>query len=759
MRRAHATAAVVGILTFLLACSDQPAGSDAGMTTDGGVGGAGGAGGGAGTGGVDDGGQYGLDARPPNPTCIAPMTPPPTDAGVTTQRAFGRLTFAAPLMLLNPPGEPSRVVVMERAGRIVSFPNDPDAGAADVTTLLDITTRVSATGEGGLLGLAFHPQWPSRPELYVSYTTASDGGPFRSVIARFRLQGAGPQFNPASEEALLVLNQPFTNHNGGNLAFGPDGFLYIGFGDGGSGGDPLNTGQRLDTTLGKFLRIDVNVPFSPDRYGIPPGNPFAGGAVCNRSTADYGTTVTNRRCAEIYAWGFRNPWRWSFDQGTGELWAGDVGQGTWEEVDKVTLGGNYGWRIREGAHCYQGACDAGGLIEPIVEYDHTLGVSITGGFVYRGATIPSLVGKFVYGDYQTGRIWAVGATATGQPIAELLQDTNLNIGSFGQTLDGEVYVLGLTNGQVWKLVPQGPPPADTFPRTLSTTGCFDPTDPRRPLPALVPFELNSPLWSDGAAKERFFAIPDGTTLSVAPDGDLQLPPGSVTVKTFFLAGKRVETRLLMRHGNGQWAGYSYEWNDAETDATLLPAQKTKPVGAQTWYFPSRAQCLACHTQAAGFTLGLELAQLNRDVRYPTGRARPQLATLVGLGFFAAGLPSSPPRLFDPLGTEGTVEERARSYLHSNCSGCHRSGAGQGPQDFRFAVPLSAAGLCDVAPTAGDLGVTGARLIAPGAPARSIVSLRLQSLGAARMPPLGTSVVHAAGVAAVDAWISALTRCP
>ncbi len=758
MLRRHWLLGVGFMLCALPACTSGPLGDDAGAGGSGGAGGSTGTGGTAGAG-LDDGGQLGLDNRPANPTCVAPATPPPTNAGVATQRAFPRLTFAAPLMLLQPPGEPGRVVVMERAGRIVAFPNDPDAGPSEVTPLLDITTRVNTTGEGGLLGLAFHPQWPARAELYVSYTTANDGGPFRSVISRFRLQGTGPRFEPASEEPLLVLNQPYTNHNGGNLAFGPDGYLYIGFGDGGSSNDPLNAGQRLDTTLGKFLRIDVNVPFNPDRYGIPQDNPFATGTACNRGSADYGTTPSNRRCAEIYAWGLRNPWRWSFDQGTGELWAGDVGQGAWEEVDKITRGGNYGWKVREGAHCFQGACDAGGLIDPVVEYGRTLGVSITGGFVYRGSTIPTLVGKFVYGDYQTGRIWAVGATPQGQPVAELLQDTNQNIGSFGQTLDGEVFVLGFSSGELFKLVPQGSAPPDTFPRTLSATGCFDPTDATRPLPALIPFDLNSPLWSDGATKERFFAIPDGSTITLSSDGDFQLPNGSVTVKTFFVGGRRVETRLFLRHGNGQWAGYSYEWNDAQTDATLLPAQKTKQVGGLSWYFPSRAQCLTCHTPSAGFTLGLELAQLDRELTYPTGRTRPQLATLAGLGFFAGALPTGLPRLVDPLGTMGSLEARARSYLHANCAGCHRSGAGQGPQDFRFSLPLSMTNLCNVAPLNGDLGVSGARLITPGAPSRSLVSLRMQALGAGRMPPLASAVVHSAGVAAVDAWIASLTACP
>jgi uncharacterized repeat protein (TIGR03806 family) len=740
------------------------AGGGVGGGEDGGAGGGedGGAGGGELDGGQPDGGPYGYDSRPPNPTCVAP-NPPPNLSGVTTQRAFPNLAFNQPLGLFQAPGDTSRIFILERPGRIRAFPNMPGAMPGSVTTFLDIAARVNTSGEGGLLGAAFHPQWATKKEVFVSYTETGPGGsiPLRSVIARYTSMDNGVTLDPTSEERLLVLDQPYTNHNGGAVAFGPDGFLYIGFGDGGSGGDPLNAGQRLNTNLGKLLRIDVDVPFATQKYGIPSTNPYAAdNTPCNR-TSSARDAPAGTRCAEIYALGFRNPWRFSFDTASGELWLGDVGQNAWEEVDRVVLGGNYGWRYREGAHCYNppSNCPTAGLIDPVVEYDHGQGVSITGGFVYRGAAIPSLVGKFIYGDYGSGRIWAVTFnTTTMRYEGTLLEDTNISIGSFGQTADGEVYVLNLANGQIFRLVPSGTPPMDTFPQVLSMTGCFNPADPRQPVPAMIPYEVNAELWSDGAAKDRFFAIPDGTTITVNADGDFDFPNGSVLAKTFWLGGKRIETRLFMRHMDGTWAGYSYEWNDQETEATLLPGAKSRVVGTQTWHYPSRAQCLACHTAVAGSTLGPELAQLNRTITYPTGRVRNQLSTLEGLGFLSAPLPATLPRLESPFGT-GPLEDRARAYLHANCSGCHRMGAGQGPADFRWQLRFMQTNTCNALPQQGDLGITGARLIVPGSPATSLVSVRMHALDASRMPSLGTSVVDAQGTALIDQWISSLTACP
>ncbi len=707
---------------------------------------------------INDGGP-GLDARPPNPTCIAPA-PPPNTSGVTTQRVFPNLSFAAPLGLFNAPGDATRVYVQERNGVLKVFPNVNTAMPAQVTTALDFSARVDAQGEGGFLGMAFHPQWPTKAEVFISYTETAS--PLRTVLSRFKSTDNGATFSLASEERLFTIDQPYNNHNGGSIAFGPDGYLYLGLGDGGSGGDPLNSGQRLNTNLGKFIRLDVDVPFA-QKYAIPATNPYAAdNTPCNR-TSSQTSAAAGVRCAEIYATGLRNPWRWSFDRVSGELWCGDVGQGAYEEVDRIVLGGNYGWNTREGKHCYNAAtCSTAGLIDPVVEYDRSIGNSMTGGYVYRGTTIPTLVGKFIYGDYGSGRILVVQPDGMGGDVGEVLVDTNFGLASFAQLADGEVYALDIFTGRVHQLVPSGAPPADTFPQRLSQTGCFDATDPKVPVAALIPYDLNSPLWSDGAAKQRAFAIPDGTTITVTASGDFDFPNGTVLAKTFFLGGKRIETRLFMRHQNGTWAGYSYEWNDTETEATLLPGSKARQVGAQTWNYPSRSQCLQCHTAIAGRSLGPELGQLNRDLVYPaTGRQANQLLTLDRLGFLAAPLGDlSTVVKYEPPFGAGPLEQRARAYLHSNCAGCHQQGLGQGPSDWRYSLSFKDTNSCNATPQNGDLGLgASARIIAPGSPANSLVSRRMHALDAKRMPPLGSVLEDTQGAALIDAWISSVTACP
>ncbi|MDP1829363.1 MAG: PQQ-dependent sugar dehydrogenase [Archangium sp.] len=708
-----------------------------------------------------DAGPFAYDARPANPTCVAPA-PPPGLSTVTTQRAFPNLSFAAPLGMFQAPGEPGRIIIMERDGRLQAFPNRADAGTADVVEILDISARVNTAGEGGLLGLAFHPQWATKKEVFLSYTETGTAGPLRSIISRFKSTDSGLTFDPASEEKLLQLDQPYSNHDGGGIGFGPDGFLYIGFGDGGSGGDPQNRSQRLNTNLGKFLRIDVDVPFI-EKYRIPADNPYAADDTpCNRTTPAE-EQAAGVRCAEIYAVGLRNPWRWSFDTVSGELWAGDVGQGAREEVDRIVRGGNYGWKVREGFICYSPMtnCPTAGFIDPVVDYPRGDGNSITGGFVYRGTRIPQLVGRFVFGDYGSGRIWALEPDAMGGFTSRLLRASSFSIASFGQTLDGEVYVLDIASGQMHQLVPMGTVPVDTFPQRLSQTGCFEPGNVKQPVAAMIPYDLNSPFWSDGAVKERHFAIPDGAKITLGADGDFDFPNGTVVSKTFTVGGKRVETRLFMRHADGTWAGYTYEWDDAETDATLLPAAKSKQVGGQTWYYPSRAQCLQCHTAVSGRTLGPELAQLNRTIRYPIGATRNQLTVLEGLGYLTAplaGPADTLAKLEVPSGT-GALESRARSWLHSNCAGCHRAGAGQGPADFRFTRTFKETSTCNVMPDNGDLGISGARLIVPGSPMTSLVSRRIHALDAARMPPVGSLVVDTAGAALIDEWITSVTSCP
>ncbi len=351
---------------------------------------------------------------------------------VSLERVFARLGFERPLGLLQAPGKDDRWFVVEQRGTVLAFANHP--GTAHAEVFVDIQARVEdGPNEAGLLGMAFHPDFSRNGQVFLSYTRR--GSPLISTVSRFTSKDGGRTLDPRSEVVILSLAQPYGNHNGGNIAFGPDGYLYIGFGDGGAGGDPHRNGQNTATLLGTLLRIDVD---GAAPYAVPPDNPFAAGG----------------GRPEIYAWGLRNPWGWSFDQATGELWLADVGQGEWEEVNRVRRGGNYGWNIREGAGCYQArGCDTTGLIEPIATYSHAYGCSITGGYVYRGRAMPALDGVFIYGDYCSGRIWGLFRVGQDKPVARLMLDTEFDISAFGQDGDGEVYVVDHGGGGIYRLAP------------------------------------------------------------------------------------------------------------------------------------------------------------------------------------------------------------------------------------------------------------------------------------------------------------------
>jgi glucose/arabinose dehydrogenase len=368
-------------------------------------------------------------------------TNPPPAGGVPEielTRVFTDLSFVGPTALKQAPGDGTRWFVAEKRGYIRVFANNPDSSATEI--FLDLSSVVDATGEGGLLGFAFHPDFPVTPEVYVSYTRS--GAPLVSYLSRFTSTDGGLTLVAGSEDPVLTVLQPRSNHNGGDVTFGPDGYLYAGFGDGGGGGDPLENAQDETNLHGSVIRVDVDgaVP-----YAVPPGNPNAGNAAC---TQGYGGAP----CPEIFAWGFRNPWRLSFDRATGRLWVGDVGQGDWEEVDIVERGRNYGWDEREGDHCYEppsGCLDT--FADPVAEYDHSLGRSVTGGYVYRGTAIADLVGWYVFGDFGSGKLFAVTADSVPVAVPDVLLESGLSIVTFGEGADGELYVVDYGVGTIHRI--------------------------------------------------------------------------------------------------------------------------------------------------------------------------------------------------------------------------------------------------------------------------------------------------------------------
>ena len=406
---------------------------------------------------------------------------------------------------------------------------------------------------------------------------------------------------------------------------------------------------------------------------------------------------------------------------------------------------------------------ASGLIGPVHEYPRTDGVSVTGGYVYRGSEIPELIGNYLFADYGSGRLWRLIDDGIGNLTEELLLDTGLSIASFGQSDEGEVYVVDIGGGTLHRIVRDSAPTTADVPGRLSETGCVLTSDPSQPESGMIPYGLIAPFWSDGADKTRWLAIPDGTSVTVAANGRLEFPSGSVLLKQFHLNGNLIETRLLMRHPDGVWAGYTYEWDAALQDGVLVTGGKTSNVDGQDWIFPSSAQCNTCHTAAAGRALGLETLQLNRTLTYPaTGRSANQLDTLANVDVLAgfSGDTDSMTRLVDPMDNTAALTDRARSYLHTNCSQCHRPG-GTAPTDLdlRFGASLSQTNACEELPNNGDLGLgAGARIIAAGDAASSIMIERMNRRDAHGMPPLGSTIVDAPGVALMTDWVNGLVNC-
>lgn len=361
----------------------------------------------------------------------------PTKTGKYELReAFPGLTFDQPVEFINPGDGTNRIFVLAQEGIIHVFNNRRES--KNTGEFLNLTNKVVSGGERGLLGLAFHPDFKRNGTFFINYTR---GNPLETAISRFQVSKTDPnRADPASEVVLFTYRQPYDNHNGGKIAFGPDGYLYISAGDGGSGGDPHNNGQTLNTLLGKIMRVDVNVKEGNLNYGIPKDNPYKANKEGHRE--------------EIYAYGLRNVWKFSFDEPTGKLWAGDVGQNALEEISIIERGGNYGWRIMEGKECFKSKnCDQTNLKKPVWQYTHASGdgQSITGGYVYRGTRFPALVGKYIYGDYNSGNIWALSQQTDGTVFNELLLDYDGLISSFGEDQEKELYVCSYGDGKILQL--------------------------------------------------------------------------------------------------------------------------------------------------------------------------------------------------------------------------------------------------------------------------------------------------------------------
>ncbi|MEP7367278.1 MAG: PQQ-dependent sugar dehydrogenase [Acidobacteriota bacterium] len=703
---------------------------------------------------------FGLDQRVPWTTSRLQGTPDPPPPYRLT-RAFPDLTFKGPVFLAQDPLS-ERFFVAEYEGRIYSFlPSDP-AGTKEL--VLDMGRGISA--------FSFHPKYKENGYIFV-FSHADDKLPARtnqlSRVSRYQIK---PNSNPPvvlPDSETIIVEWPSGGHNGGEAIIGPDGFLYVSTGDGTSGSDVKNSGQDITNLHAVMMRLDVDHPADGKNYSIPKDNPFVN---------------TPGARPEIWAYGFRNPWRFSFDPESGLPWVGDVGQDIWEMIELTHKGANHGWSVMEGTHPFLTGRKRGPtpIVPPVIEHHHSECRSITGGYVYQGSKFEELQGAYFYGDYQYGKMWAFRYDhKTGKPAwhKELAAST-VKISSFGVGRDGSIYALDYDAGQIAQL--ERTPPAATkaapFPRKLSDTGVFANVPEHKIAPGVMPYSINAPFWSDGASKERFFALPGDAKIAFEEGKPWNWDDGGITVKSFALeletgnpkSKRYIETRIMLKQDD-QWLGYSYRWNDEQTDAFLVEAKGLDApytikdpaarggVRKQVWHYPSRDECMFCHSRAAGFVLGLTTQQMNRSQSFPDGRSDNQLRTYAHIGIFKDALPNdagSMPAYVDPFDSSAPLDRRVKTYFEVNCAICHvADGGGNSGIELGTKTPLDKANMIGEPPVHEDLGIREARLIAPGHPERSVLYQRITRRGRKQMPPISTNLVDRRGAKLIEEWIRAL----
>ena len=675
------------------------------------------------------------------------------------ERAFPNITFDKPMDVAVIPGT-DRLVVSTLKGELFSLPNDDTCAKADFFG----DVRKFEPEAADSFAFTFHPRFAENRFVFVWINLDGHGKKNRedgTHIVRFRVTEENPpRLDRASGK--LIYAWLSGGHTGGGLRFGPDGMLYIAAGDAADPDppDPLATGQNIGDVLASIQRIDVDHPDAGRAYGIPKDNPFV---------------ATPGARGEVWAYGFRNPWRIAFDRKNGALWVGDVGWELWEMVERVERGGNYGWSITEGGRQDVRPDRARGpspILPPTFVHSHKEAASVTGGEVYYGKKLPELDGSYVYGDWQLGTFWAL----RDGKATELCR-SNLEPIVFGVAADGEIITADYASGGLWRFA-RNPDAGrvSQFPRRLSESGLFADVKTQTPAPGVVPFQTHAPRWADHATGERWLALPGTENITLAKKelgvigpGRWVFPDDAVLAKTYALetergnpaTARRVETQIM--HFDGiQWAAYSYRWNEAQTDAELVPADgadttfdvkdASAPGGAlrQPWHFFARAECLRCHNMWNNFTPGFSTAELDRKAIADAGDPLDLLTRL--------NLPREEPKVANPHDANANLAMRARSYLHTNCATCHRfGGGGSVPSLLTIDTPLAEARLIDAKPVQGDLGIPNARIIAPGDPYRSVLLYRMATAGRGHMPYLGGKLIDDRGLLLVRDWIASMKR--
>lgn len=741
------------------------------------------------------------------PATLALPADLPAATGYTLENALGTLTFSEPLAIAAPPGETGRVFIVEKTGTIQVV--NLTGGAPTKSTFLDVraisgvgsgtTTNFMSDGESGLLGLAFHPAYATNRTFFIFYTVRV-GGNRHQRVARLTASASNSQLaDPASHAPLITQRDEQNNHNGGDLHFGPDGYLYVATGDEGGGNDSLDNSRWIDRDFhSAILRLDVDrtnvgqpggsvepnphpaINLDPAnanraRYAVPPDNPllvtdYAGTlGPLGAGAFGGGNLVASKLRTEFAVFGLRNPWRISFDHPTGRLFIADVGQGAREEISIAPLGSNLGWPYLEGtvngpaSRLPAPANPPVPRLAPIHEYPRTVGSSITGGVVYRGGRLPELFAHYLFADYGSSRVFALQETNGTWTRRTLINSGAPIVGIGFDPRNGDALFANIWSGVVGRLARSGTT-GTAPPATLSATGAFANLATLAPAVGVVPYDINLPFWSDHAAKRRWFALPGDPTapaITFAADTPWTFPTGTVWVKHFDLPTargaspsaltRRIETRFLVKTTAGSY-GLSYRWREDQTDADLVAeagADVDYPVNVngidqtQRWRFPGRGECLACHTPAAGHALSFHTRQLHRPGTYGTSTAN-QILHLADAGYLSTASAPTPEELVALpahaalTDASQSLEHRVRSYLAVNCISCHvPGGAGLGGFDVTAALSTEATRL-RTATLVNNGGDPANRLLAPGDAAHSMLLKRILGDGAPRMPPLATN---------------------
>lgn len=753
--------------------------------------------------------QPSVTRQAPSPDINVPQTPPSTSLGLIN--AFpveghprGALTFDWPVAISNIPGDSKRLFICEKAGIIRIIP-DMTAVPAVSTEFFNLASinngqvTLYNDRESGLHSVAFHPNFtdaiPEEKHFFVHYSIHRSGL-LHQRVSRFTSLPDVSGVLPGSEVVLIERRDEAGDHIGGDIHFGPDGYLYISLGDEGGGKDVYLNSQRIDRDFfSGILRIDVDknadssIEPSPHpsiplydgiaAFSVPKTNPY----VLPEQGGDWdgtynGQSVSGTVRTEFWATGLRNPWRMAFDPVTGTLWCPDVGQELREEVNQITRGGNYGWVYREGT--LTGPRTTNPPIPdnfdelyhapPVYEYPRAGlfgGTCVIGGLVYRGTALPQLTGKYVFADHVSGHIWTLEADGSG---VEWIAG-EVGIVAFGtDPSNGDILMADMRENRILRMV--STTPTTDYPATLSETGLFSDLASLTPSSGVVPYAVNLPFWSDHAIKQRWFTLPDAnSTITPSTNTPWLIPTGTILVKHFDMemqrgnpeSLKRIETRILVKTGEGAY-GVSYRWNNEGTEAFLaedrgesfnLAITDSDSTVNQLWRIPSRSSCLACHTPQAGYALSLQTRQLNREYNI-LGIHGNQLVTLKDMGYFSDPIesPNLLPRHFASDDESVTVEARVRSYLAVNCGYCHNHESNvTSLWDASPHLTLHDMGIVDVHPLNHGSDISN-RLIAPGDPSRSVILSRMaESNGFSRMPPLGNSVLDLTGIDLLNRWIT------